>query len=220
MFFESIAEIPEIARQNSTTIFVLPEETKLEIKNSLILEPKEKTIISIEQVREIMNQLALREKNDKFIIIRPADKLGLDAANALLKNLEEPKEKVHFILVTNQLSELLPTILSRATIYVLRHTGIVDEDIIADQKTKDLAKKLIVARPADLPNLAEEICKKKDGVRDYALNILSISIEMLYKSYFKTKNPVFVKKIPAFLTAYDNINRNGHIKLHLVADLI
>jgi hypothetical protein len=50
--------------------------------------------------------------------------------------------------------------------------------------------------------------------------VLGVTIEMLYKSYFKTKNQVFVKKIPKFLEAYSNIEKNGHLKLHLVADLI
>ena len=104
--------------------------------------------------------------------------------------------------------------------YFLKSNARVDGDILADAKLKDLAKRLIVAKPADYVGLAEEICKKKEGVREYALNVLSVTIEMLYKSYFKTGNQVFINKLPAFLTAYENISRNGHIKLHLVADLI
>ena len=56
-------------------------------------------------------------------------------------------------------------------------------------------------------------------MRAYALLVLATAIEMLYKSYFITGKDVFVKKLPQFLTAYENIDKNGHIKLHLVADL-
>ena len=220
MFFESVDEISEIAGRVSTAIFVVSDGVEFEIKNALVLRPEERATITIEQVREMMSGLLTRQVADRFIVIRPADKLGPDAANALLKSLEEPGEKVHFVLVTEQPSKLLPTILSRAEMYFLKTDVKVDGDILVDAKLKDIAKRLIVAKPAELPALMEEICKKKDGVREYALEVLSVTIEMLHKSYFRTGNQAFVKKLPAFLTAYENISRNGHIKLHLVADLI
>lgn len=220
MFFESIDEIQKVAVKNGTSVFVVPDDCPFEIKNALVVKPEDKATITIEQVREMIRRLMIRQTSEQFVIVRPADKMGPDAANALLKNLEEPGEKVHFVLITSEPSRLLPTILSRSEIYFLKSDGKVDGDILADAKMKDLAKKLIVAKPGELPALAEEICKKKDGVREYALNVLGVTIEMLYKSYFKTNKMVFIKKLPAFLMAYENINRNGHIKLHLVADLI
>ena len=77
----------------------------------------------------------------------------------------------------------------------------------------------MVAKPADLVGLAEEITKKKDGVRAYALGVLGTAIEMLYKTYFLTGKDVFVKKLPQFLAAYEGISRNGHIKLQIVSNL-
>ena len=61
--------------------------------------------------------------------------------------------------------------------------------------------------------------KKKDNVRAWALEILGIAIEMLYKTYLINGKDVFLMKLPKFLVAYENISRNGHVKLHLVADL-
>ncbi len=109
--------------------------------------------------------------------------------------------------------------MSRAAIFFLSQTNSIDSDIKADVKVKDLAKRLIVAKPADLPKIAEEICQKKNDKRAYAMKVLETTIEMLYKSYFITKKDVFVKKLPKYLEAYENIDKNGHIKLHLVADL-
>ena len=68
-------------------------------------------------------------------------------------------------------------------------------------------------------DLAEEIGKKKDGVRAYALEILGAAIEMLYKSYFITGKEIFIKKLPKFLAAYEGISRNGHVKLQIVSNL-
>lgn len=219
MFFESPEEIAKIAGRTGCAVFVVPEKTTIQIRGATILEPEERTTITIEQVRDLIMGLAVKQTAERYVVIRPAEALSEEAANALLKTLEEPKDKVHFVLVTSEPSRLLPTVLSRAAVYFLRRENILAEGILADEKIKTLAKKLMVARPADLPGLAEEITKKKDGVRAYTLAILAAAIEMLYKTYFITGKAIFVEKLPKFLTAYENIDRNGHIKLHLVADL-
>ena len=220
MFFEKAEDIEKIASRAGCSIFVVPDDTKIEIKNAFILKPEQKTTITIDQVREILGQLMVKQTNQQFVLISPADKLGEEAENAILKNLEEPKDNVHFVLITKKPSKLLPTILSRAQMYILKSTKTNLLEINADEKTKQLAKRLIAAKAADLVGLAEELTKKKDGVREYVLDILAVTIEMTYKSYFKTDNPVFLAKIPKFLKAYENINKNGHVKLHLVADLL
>src|SRR5262249_10538422 len=53
------------------------------------------------------------EGRAKVIIIRRAEELSTSAANALLKTLEEPIASTHFILLTDTLDALLPTVLSR-----------------------------------------------------------------------------------------------------------
>lgn len=220
MFFDSAADILKIAEKVGCAIFIMPSDVKFEIKNALILAPEEKSVITIEQVRGLLSQLNMKQLADRYVIVRPADAMGEEAANAFLKTLEEPKDKVHFVLVTDSPSKLLPTILSRAEIYFLKSHDKIDGDIKADEKMKALAKRLIVAKPGDLTILAEEITKKKDGVRAFALEVLAVAIEMLYKSYFITGKDAFLKKLPKFLGAYENIAKNGHVKLHLVADLL
>ena len=82
-----------------------------------------------------------------------------------------------------------------------------------------MAKQLLVAKGADLANIAEKISKKKEAPRAYALSVVGTAVEMLYKSYYLTGKDVFLKKLPKFLELYDNLNRNGHIKLHIVSEL-
>ena len=220
MFFNSPDEILEIAGKTGTAIFVMPSQVKFEVKNALVLEPTEKSVIAIEQVKEVLRLLSVKQTGERHIIIRPAEALSEESANALLKSLEEPGEKVHFILITDEPSYILPTILSRAALYFLK-TGVDLKNISTeDVKIKEVAKKLLMAKPADLPALAEELTKKKEGVRAYVLSVLATTIEMLYKSYFLTEKEAFIKKLPKFLSAYEAISLNGHIKLHLVADLI
>ena len=218
MWFRDLSEIPQIARRAGTSIFVMPNDLPIDIKDAILLQPDAKTVITIDQVKETFSRLSLKQFNDQFVIIRPADKLGLDAANTLLKNLEEPSEHIHYILITEMPSKLLPTILSRAAIYFLKDVNNFKLEIDANDKEKELAKKLIAGKPTDLVDFAEKTAKKKSA-REEALNILSLAIEILEKSYFMTRKDIFIKKIPKFLKAYENISRNGHVKLHLVADL-
>lgn len=49
----------------------------------------------------------------RVVVVYPADVLNVDAANALLKTLEEPPAHTLFLLVTSRINEVLPTIRSR-----------------------------------------------------------------------------------------------------------
>lgn len=221
MYFDSVEEIKKIASGTGCSIFVLPKKKEYSIDGALELSPIDgKMSISIEQVRELNAKLDKKQIDDVYVIIRPAEALGTEAANAFLKNLEEPKDKVHFVLITDSLGLLLPTIRSRSAIYFLRLNKRVDGKIDADEEIITLAKKYIVAKPADLPSLADIICKHKDNARVFALEVLAVTVEMLYKSYFITGKDVFLSKIPKFIETYENVEMNGHVKLHLVADLI
>jgi DNA polymerase-3 subunit delta' len=80
----------------------------------LVVAPDGKQI-KIEQVRELSKRLVYSpfEAPWRVIIVEDAHLLGIEAANALLKTLEEPPERNLFILLTDQAQRLLPTILSR-----------------------------------------------------------------------------------------------------------
>lgn len=220
MFFEDLSQIEKIAGRTGSSVFVVPDDIEITIKGADILKPESRTIITIEQVRDMLAGLTAKQMAPKFIIIRPADKLGEEAENAILKSLEEPKDNVHFVLITSKPSKLLPTILSRLAVYIWRGNNTSINELKADEKIKNIAKELLTLPPKELPGLAEEITRKKEGVRDYSLEILAVAIEMAYKSYFMTKKSAFLTKIPKLIECYENIARNGHIKLHLVADLI
>ena len=53
------------------------------------------------------------ESSRRVFVIERADELGDEAANRMLKTLEEPAAFVHLILLTDRLGEILPTIRSR-----------------------------------------------------------------------------------------------------------
>jgi DNA polymerase III subunit delta' len=73
------------------------------------------SLIKIDQVRSLIQKLSLKpyEAVNRFIIISGADTMNPEAGNALLKVLEEPPDRTTIILTARQVSNLLPTIVSR-----------------------------------------------------------------------------------------------------------
>lgn len=70
--------------------------------------------IKIDQIRGVIEKLNhTSQAAYKIIVINPADSLLLAASHALLKSLEEPSERTLFMLVTDNMQRLLPTIRSR-----------------------------------------------------------------------------------------------------------
>ena len=71
--------------------------------------------IKIDQVRDILSQFALRPfmAQKKVFIIKNVEKLTADAANALLKTLEEPSASNLILLTTSVVDKVLPTVKSR-----------------------------------------------------------------------------------------------------------
>ena len=71
--------------------------------------------IKKEQIANLQLEFAKKsvESNRKFYMIVHADKMTTNAANSLLKFLEEPQAQTTAILITEQMQKILPTILSR-----------------------------------------------------------------------------------------------------------
>jgi len=71
--------------------------------------------IKVDQVRELDGFLNLHSHRGgrRVVLVHPAEAMNANAANALLKGLEEPQADAHFILVSHRPARLLPTIRSR-----------------------------------------------------------------------------------------------------------
>jgi DNA polymerase-3 subunit delta' len=109
--------------------------------------------ISIDQIRTLVlarSAFAPHEGRAKVFIIRRAEELSISAANALLKTLEEPGARTHFILLTSQPEALLPTILSRTQ--RVRFAPLPDE----------VVTKLLIAAGVE-PERAAEVTRLAEG---------------------------------------------------------
>jgi DNA polymerase-3 subunit delta' len=80
----------------------------------LLIEPQG-NYLRIDQIRKLLSTLALKPftAQRRVVVIADAQEMNKEAANALLKVLEEPPPDTVLILTTLQTSDLLPTIVSR-----------------------------------------------------------------------------------------------------------
>jgi DNA polymerase-3 subunit delta' len=136
---------------------------------------KKKPIITVEEARRLIVKLSLKsfEGGYKVMIIWLPEKMNINAANALLKLLEEPPDKTLLLLVTEDPSALLPTILSR----VIRYE-------IPDAEPQEIADWLI----AELPDLdkenVEQIAQVANGSLREAMR-LAMDAEENYMVFFR-----------------------------------
>jgi DNA polymerase III subunit delta' len=76
---------------------------------------KKASTIAVDQIRALPDfiNMSSHRGGPKVVVVHPAETLNVNAANALLKSLEEPPPRTYFLLVTHRPHQLLATIKSR-----------------------------------------------------------------------------------------------------------
>jgi DNA polymerase-3 subunit delta' len=113
-------------------------------------------LLRVEQAEELalQSQQAPFEAARHVIVIDGAERLHEAAANKLLKAIEEPRPNVHWVLVTANERELLPTILSRCLVLVLDRVDdaavdqVLERDACARGEALDVQRRGIAVRLA------------------------------------------------------------------------
>lgn len=126
--------------------------------NPQIVAPDEKGSIGIETIRRLYRDARSKREGQQVIIIDHAEVMSLEAENALLKLLEEPRQGVSFILTATHTESLLPTIVSRTQQVTVRQLGNNDLVQMANKLDPDSrVQALFIAqgRPATLAQLIE-----------------------------------------------------------------
>jgi DNA polymerase-3 subunit gamma/tau len=111
----------------------------------------------IDQIRELreMVRYAPASSRYKIVILDEAHQLTDEASNALLKTLEEPPERVVFILATTRAEDLVETIKSRAQLFQFRSltfkeiAGELERIAKAEKLTIDTGAVAVLARAAE-----------------------------------------------------------------------
>ncbi len=88
----------------------------------------EKLSIGVDEVRDLVRSSALAPVSNRWqvLIVEDADRLTDQAANALLKAIEEPTERTVWLLCAPTVEDVLPTIRSRTRLVVLATPSVED----------------------------------------------------------------------------------------------
>lgn len=157
-----------------------------------INEDKKQGIISVKEIENIIDNLNLKsfEGGYKVQIVWMVETMRVEAANKLLKILEEPPAKTLFILIAEDDKKILPTILSRCqkiTVNALENNEISDQL----QNRFSLDKET-----------ADTLAKRAEGDWDVACKLIkNNTLQEEFEKYFIRWNraAVMAPKKPQFL---------------------
>lgn len=146
-----------------------------------------KGVISAKEADEIIRKLSFKsfESEYKCVIIWQPEAMNEEAANKILKILEEPWDKTLFLLVSERPDRLLRTILSRTQeVAVPRLTPDVLEKVIRDAGEQDPAKIRNMARLAggDLCELQNLLAGATDERRHESFELFCSLMRFSYNN--------------------------------------
>ena len=90
-----------------------------------------KSAVTVDEIRRVGRFLSMtsHEGGYRVVIVDAADDMNRNAANALLKSLEEPPPRTLFLLVVHSIGRMLPTIRSRCQLLKLK--PLAGDDLLA-----------------------------------------------------------------------------------------
>lgn len=126
----------------------------------------EKTF-KIALVRELKDDAYIipNEARSKVYILKAADKMNVQAQNALLKLIEEPPQYARFILECESSSAMLATVMSRVTLFDIGDGDLIVNDELAERADETAAKLMqALLQPTELEfmRLTAEFEKDKE----------------------------------------------------------
>lgn len=141
--------------------------------------------ISVDDIRtQVNNDVAIKPYSSprKVYIINEAEKMTVQAQNALLKTLEEPPEYTVILLLTTNVNSLLPTILSRCVVLNMKPVAdeLVKEFLMHEMEVPDYKAEVCVAFARGNIGKAKALASSEDfeNVKAEALSLLKYIQDM------------------------------------------
>ena len=132
-----------------------------------------KTTLKVEQWYSLLqDHLSVAGNGNRVVIVEDFHTANAVMANAMLKTIEEPPEQVYFIIITNKINTVLPTIISRCmgvgfnsvdvdtirTALVERGiTGDIEQALLAGHGNPQLVEKLATQGRIEMLELAVKV---------------------------------------------------------------
>lgn len=141
--------------------------------------------ISVDDIRgQINNDVAIKPYSSpyKVYIMNEAEKMTVQAQNAILKTLEEPPEYAVILLLTTNVNSLLPTILSRCVVLNMKPVAdaLVKKYLMEQMQVPDYKAEVCVAFARGNIGKAKMLASSEDfeNVKSEALSLLKYIQDM------------------------------------------
>lgn len=150
--------------------------------------------IKKEQLLELQNSFSMKaiEGNIRIYIIKDSDRMNVQTANSILKFLEEPADNIIAILMTNNLSKLLDTIISRCQLVRFNADDNFGENTISKLSTilfDDGDDRLEFIKDKNNEELIDKLVEFVKYIETYG-NATIVNIKNLWHVYFKNRELV------------------------------
>lgn len=176
-----LQEIREAVAQKSSNPYSL---IKIENANTI-------KINSIREIGKFVN-ISIDEGILRFILIQDAHLMNENAQNALLKNLEEPPEGVIFILITDKINLLLPTIISRSRV------------IEFEPLSPKMIELILINEFQVDERIAKRVSQLAEGSVNKALEIMTLDLDKIFDTTISILRYSFGKKYSKALKEFEN----------------
>ena len=167
----------------------------------------DKKVIEISQIREMINYANKSSFNnkEKIILIDNAENLNTNSSNALLKMIEEPNNKVFFILILDNSKKISETLKSRC----IKFNFFLDFDQCLDTTNKIINKSVFECINKDLINHYDKIgdfinlinFSQVNNIDIYDVSLKKFLINLINEQYYK-KNDFIKISIYKFIENY------------------
>ncbi|OGM13765.1 hypothetical protein A2961_04285 [Candidatus Woesebacteria bacterium RIFCSPLOWO2_01_FULL_39_21] len=161
------------------------------------------TLNKIEDVRNLNNFTKLKSVNPVVFVLESFHLASEEAQNALLKTLEEPQSSLQFIITTESLTNILPTIVSRCLVFNIKNYTL--------QVTSEYLNVLKTFKEGALSEKFEIATNLK--TREEAIKFLGNLCLYLHQELHKNIN--IIKLLSRSATALSRIKSNANINLQL-----
>ncbi len=193
----------------------------------------ENDLIKVEEIRNLISNVYLKPTylKRKIFIIDDAEKMNVNAQNALLKILEEPPAYATIILIVSNKEKIIKTIQSRVT--EIKFNPLTDEEIekiIGNNKNIKFARgsvsRALALAENDYYDISQELIKlfsqknfldinkKVSENKDNIIKILEF-IKLIYYSEINKDTSEKVEIISIIDEALKNLNRNANTDMTL-----
>ena len=161
------------------------------------------TSVKVDQIRALRDKALLSPVGGagRAILIESADLMTVQAQNALLKLLEEPPPALTFLLTVTQKDALLPTILSRVTVYLLEGAEKDPSQALAQA----LLERLLEHDYYGLLALQPALCAKRETFLEHCDALCLTCHRLLCEKAGATPGALAVRTPAALAAALPNI---------------